>query len=99
VDIMPGRQDINRSIIEATYAAIEHLGVVPALSIDGFTNANVPICLGLPAVCIGRGSRESGVHTTHEWFEIEGAYRCPQEAFLIALALSGVEGKTKSILN
>ncbi|MCL2566411.1 MAG: M20/M25/M40 family metallo-hydrolase [Defluviitaleaceae bacterium] len=98
VDVPAGVQDINAPIVEATYAAIKHIGVEPAFMKDGCTNANIPVGLGVPAICIGRGGKESGVHTTHEWFEIEGAYRCPQEVFLIALALSGVKGKTKSVL-
>ena len=98
VDVPAGSQDIHLPILEASYAAMEHLGITPAFSLSGSTNANIPIGLGLPAVCIGRGGNEGGVHTTHEWFEIAGAYRCPQEALLIALALSGVEGKMTSVL-
>ena len=98
VDVPAGSQDLNLPILEAAYCALKHLGLNPTFSKDGSTNANIPISLGVPAVCIGRGSLESGVHTTHEWFEIEGAYRCPQEVFLIALALSGIVGKTGSVL-
>ena len=98
VDVPAGVQNINTPIVEATYAAMKHLGIEPAFMKDGCTNANMPIGLGIPAVCIGRGGNEGGVHTTHEWFEMEGAYRCPQEVFLIALALSGVKDKCKSVL-
>ena len=97
-DVPAGQQDKNLPILEATYAAMEHLNLVPGFNKDGSTNANIPIGLGVPAVCIGRGGNESGVHTTNEWFEIEGAYRCPQEAFMIALAVTGVEGKTESVM-
>ena len=97
-DVPAGQQDKNLPILEATYAAMAHLGLAPSFNKDGSTNANIPIGLGVPAVCIGRGGNEGGVHTTNEWFEIEGAYRCPQEAFMIALALSGVEGKTESVM-
>lgn len=98
VDVPAGVQDKNLPILEAAYACMQHIGVAPSFMLDGCTNANVPIGLGIPAVCIGRGSNEGGVHTTHEWFEIAGAYKSPQEAFLITLALSGVKGKTKSVL-
>ncbi|MCL2008742.1 MAG: M20/M25/M40 family metallo-hydrolase [Treponema sp.] len=98
VDIPAGEQDINRSIVQAAYLSMEHLGIKPIFTKDGCTNANIPISLRLPAICIGRGGNEGGVHTTKEWFEIEGAYRCPQEVFLIALSLSGIEGKTGSVL-
>ena len=98
VDVPAGTQDKSSPILEATYAAMEHLGIVPKFVPDGCTNANIPICLGMPAVCIGRGGNEGGVHTTGEWFEIEGSYRCTQEAFLIALAVSGIKDKTESVL-
>jgi len=97
-DVPAGQQDKNLPILEAAYAVMEHLGLTPSFNRDGSTNANIPIGLGVPAVCIGRGGNESGVHTTNEWFEIEGAYRCPQEAFMILLALSGIEGKTESVM-
>ena len=98
VDIPAGQQDINRSILQAAYLSMEHIGLKPVFTMDGCTNANIPVSLGLPAICIGRGGNEGGVHTTKEWFEIEGAYRCPQEVFLIALSVSGIEGVTASVL-
>jgi len=98
VDVPAGTQDLNSPILEATYVAMEHLGLSPIFASDGCTNANIPVWLGMPAVCIGRGGNEGGVHTTGEWFEMEGTYRCPQEAFLIALAVSGVKGKTETVL-
>ena len=98
VDVPAGEQDHHLPILEATYIAMEHLGLEPQFVKDGSTNANIPIGLGVPAVCIGRGGREGGVHTTHEWFEIANAYRCPQEVFIIALALSGVTGKIESVM-
>ena len=98
VDVPAGTQDKNAPILEATYISMEHLGLEPQFVEDGCTNANIPVWLGMPAVCIGRGGNEGGVHTTGEWFEMEGTYVCPQEAFLIALAVSGVRGKTDSVI-
>ena len=98
VDVPAGEQADSLPIVEATFATMSYLGLDPVFSADGSTNANMPISMGIPAVCIGRGGRESGVHTTHEWFEIEGAYRCPQNVFLIALALSGIKDKSASVI-
>lgn len=98
VDIPAGVQDANRPIVEAAYVAMQHLGLSPMLAADGCTNANIPVGLGIPAVCIGRGGEEGGIHTTGEWFNPEGAYICPQEVFLIALALSGIKDKCESVL-
>jgi len=98
VDVPAGTQDKSAPILEATYMAMEHLGLSPIFAEDGCTNANIPVWLGMPAVCIGRGGNEGGVHTTGEWFEMEGTYVCPQEAFLIALAVSGIRDKTDSVI-
>lgn len=98
VDIPAGNQSEHAPIVEANYLAIASLGLTPELGLDGSTNANMPIGRGIPAVCIGRGGREGGVHTTNEWFDPEGVYRSPQQAFLVALMLSGIEGETPSIL-
>jgi len=98
VDVPAGSQDIHLPILEAAYSAMQHLGLTPQFSKDGSTNANIPVGLGVPAVCIGRGGPEGGVHTTDEWCMVDGTYPCPQEAFLIALALSGVAGETESVM-
>ncbi len=98
VDIPAGHQSEHAPIVEANYLAIQSLGLEPVLGLDGSTNANMPIGRGIPAVCIGRGGREGGVHTTNEWFDPEGVYRSPQQALLVALMLSGIEGKTPSII-
>ncbi len=50
------------------------------------------ISMGIPAVTLGRGGKEGGVHSLGEWFDPEGTYRCPQKSFLMLLALAGVEG-------
>jgi tripeptide aminopeptidase len=36
------------------------------------TDANVPLSLGMPAVCIGAGGQGGGAHTPGEWFHPEG---------------------------
>jgi len=98
VEVPAGQQERSAPILEATYLAMEHLGLRPTFVDDGCTNANIPVWLGMPAVCIGRGGNEGGVHTTGEWFEMEGTFVCPQEAFLIALALTGIKNKTHSVI-
>ena len=47
--------------------------------------------MGIPAITVGRGGKEGGVHTLHEWFEPADAYLGPQKNMLLILALSGLK--------
>ena len=68
------------------------LGITPELRDESSTDANIPISLGIPAITVGRGGEEGGVHTIHEWFKPVDAYLGPQKNMLLILLLSGVEG-------
>lgn len=98
LDVPAGTQSSDALIVQAAWVATESIGVEPRLDSGGCTNTNMPVCMGIPAVTLGRGGKEGGVHTLSEWFDPEGTYRCPQKSFLLLLALSGVEGLTDSIL-
>ena len=47
--------------------------------------------MGIPAITIGRGGKEGGVHTVHEWFEPVDAWLGPQRDFILMLMLAGYE--------
>jgi hypothetical protein len=85
-------------MVQITWQATECLGISPKLVPGGCTNTNMPISLGIPAVTLGRGGKEGGVHSLGEWFDPAGTYRCPQRSFLILLALAGVEGVTEALV-
>lgn len=69
----------------------------PRLVPGGCTNTNMPIDLGIPAVTLGRGGKEGGIHSLGEWFDPEGVYRSPQKSLLMILALAGLHGVTEPI--
>jgi tripeptide aminopeptidase len=48
-----------------------HLGIRSRLDCAS-TDANIPLSLGIPAVCIGAGGQGGGAHTTAEWFRSAG---------------------------
>ena len=98
LDVPAGSQPSDALIIQAAWRATECIGVEPRLEAGGCTNTNMPVCMGIPAVTLGRGGNEGGVHTVGEWFDPEGTYRSPQKSFLLLLALAGVEGSAESIL-
>jgi acetylornithine deacetylase/succinyl-diaminopimelate desuccinylase-like protein len=48
-----------------------HLGIRSRLDCAS-TDANIPLSMGIPAVCIGAGGQGGGAHTTAEWFRSAG---------------------------
>lgn len=56
------------------------------------TDSNMPMSLGIPAITIGGGGSGGGAHSTEEWFDPTDAHLGPQLAFLLTLALVGVQG-------
>jgi acetylornithine deacetylase/succinyl-diaminopimelate desuccinylase-like protein len=98
LDVPAGAQADDCEMVQITWQATECLGISPKLVPGGCTNTNMPISLGIPAVTLGRGGKEGGVHSLGEWFDPAGTYRCPQRSFLILLALAGVEGVTEALV-
>ena len=98
LDVPAGSQPSDADIVQAAWKATECIGVEPRLEAGGCTNTNMPVCMGIPAVTLGRGGKEGGVHTIGEWFDPEGTYRSPQKSFLLLLALAGIDGVVEPIL-
>ncbi len=48
-----------------------HLGIRSRLDCAS-TDANIPLSMGIPAVCIGAGGQGGGAHTTAEWYRPAG---------------------------
>jgi acetylornithine deacetylase/succinyl-diaminopimelate desuccinylase-like protein len=77
-------------LIQRTMAATASFGEVPILG-RGSTNINIPVSLGIPSVCIGRGGKGGGAHALHEWYLNEDGPKAIQLALLIALAQAGMD--------
>ena len=78
--------------------AARMLGIQPELRDESSTDANIPISMSIPAIAVGRGGREGGVHTTHEWFEPVEAWLGPQRDLLLLLLLAGLEGCVEPVI-
>jgi acetylornithine deacetylase/succinyl-diaminopimelate desuccinylase-like protein len=48
-----------------------HLGIRSRLDCAS-TDANIPLAMGIPAICIGAGGQGGGAHTTGEWYRSDG---------------------------
>lgn len=97
-NVPAGTQDIHSPMVEAAYASIQATGCDPYFLQGGSTNCNMAIGKQIPAVCLGIGGVDSGAHTLNEFFETTDAHKGVQEALLLALLLTGVEGETDSVL-
>ena len=98
-NVPAGSLGLNDPIVEAAYAITKFLGKEPSFNEGGPTDAAFPICNGIPAVCLGSGDVETNSHSAeNERFPIDGMWRGPQAAFLLAILCSGIDAKVESIL-
>ena len=98
LDVPAGTQPADSVIVQAAWQATEALGITPRLAAGGCTNTNMPVSMGIPAVTLGRGGKEGGIHSLGEWFDPTGTYRCPQKSFLLLIALAGLHGVTEPLI-
>ena len=61
----------NAPIVGRIRAVDAHLGIRSRLDCAS-TDANIPLSMGIPAVCIGAGGQGGGAHTTTEWYRPDG---------------------------
>lgn len=87
-----GTQPPDCPIVKAAFEAARMLNIQPELRDESSTDANIPISMGIPAIAVGRGGREGGIHTTDEWFEPVEAWLGPQRDLLLVLLLAGLGG-------
>lgn len=86
-----GTQADDCQIVRIAQTACRALGIEPELRDETSTDANIPISLGIPALSVGRGGREGGVHTTGEWFDPTKAWLGPQKDLLMLLLMAGLQ--------
>jgi len=83
----PGETDPNSPICQTAAASIAALGFGKASYGEGSSDSNVPMHLGIPAITIGGGGKDSGAHSLGEADDVTDAWKGPQNALLIALSL------------
>lgn len=82
-----GRLASDAPLMLATLAALRELGIDPTLDASS-TDANVPLALGIPAVCIGM-TRGGHAHRLDEYIEVAPIGRGMQQLVLLVAALAG----------
>ncbi|HEY8597642.1 MAG TPA: peptidase dimerization domain-containing protein, partial [Thermomicrobiales bacterium] len=87
-----GRLAPDAPLMQATIAALRKLGLEPTLDASS-TDANVPLALGIPAICIGL-TRGGHAHRLDEWIDTAPIGRGMQQLVLLVAATAGlVENK------
>lgn len=80
----------NSAIVTSSIDAIKAFGFEPSLMASS-TDANIPISLGVPAVCVGSGFGPNAggrVHSLDEWIDVEREGQLKSLHALLAVVLS-----------
>jgi acetylornithine deacetylase/succinyl-diaminopimelate desuccinylase-like protein len=83
-----GRLDPDAPLLRAATGALREIGIEPTLDASS-TDANVPLALGIPAVCIGL-TRGAHAHRTDEYIELAPIGRGLQQLVLLVAASAGL---------
>ncbi len=93
-----GDQPIEADVVQIAAEATRAVGVEPKFLPPSSTNANFPIDLGIPALCIGAGGDAGGTHALDEWFDPTGSHDGPQKCLLMLFAMAGLSGVTQPLM-
>jgi tripeptide aminopeptidase len=75
------------AIVKTAQASIKGLGFGEARLSIGSTDSNVPMQLGIPAITIGGGGRDTGAHSLDETDDVTDSWKGTQNALLIVVSL------------
>lgn len=94
-----GNQPEHCEIVNIVSESYDILGENPTYMSNGSTDANVPISIGIPAICICGGGEGGNYHSLEEWFDPTDAYMGPQRNLLTLFAMVGLEGVSSPLLS
>ena len=82
-----GQTDPKSAIVTTAAASIKALGFGEPRYGAGSSDSNIPMHLGIPAITIGGGGKDSGAHSLGETDDVTDSYKGPQNALLILLSI------------
>ena len=88
-----------KSLIRAAASAFQACGEDVEFESAGSTDANIPISLGIPAICVGGGGKGGACHSVDEWYDSKDAYKGSQRVLAAIFALVGLDGVSEPLLS
>jgi acetylornithine deacetylase/succinyl-diaminopimelate desuccinylase-like protein len=82
-----GRTESGSHVVETATAALRELGL-PVRLVEGSTDANLPMSLGISAIAIGGGGGGRDAHSPRESFDTTESWKGTQLVTLLTVALS-----------
>lgn len=83
-----GRLPADSELMELLTAVDRHLGIRTEQRVAS-TDANIPLSLGIPAICLGSGGTGGGIHTHAEWYDARERESALRRILLLLLAVAG----------
>lgn len=93
-----GMQPDDSPAAQAALCAMKTMDIEVKQCRPSSTDANMPISIGIPSVCIGTGGVTHNEHSLKEFFDATEMEKGPQLAILSTLALVGVAGASAAML-
>jgi tripeptide aminopeptidase len=82
-----GRTESSSAILQSTFAVFKALGPKDPELRAGSTDSNYPMTLGVAAITIGGGGKETGAHSSDETYDFTNSWMGTQRVLLLALTL------------
>ncbi len=76
------------SVLLSTIRAVDRHFSIRSEQRTASTDANIPLSLGIEAICIGSGGSGGGMHTREEWYDATGRDLGLRRILLLLLALT-----------
>ena len=93
-----GMQPDDSPAVQAALCSMKQMDLEVKQCRPSSTDANKPISIGVPSVCIGTGGVTHNEHSLKEFFDSTGMEKGPQLALLTTLALVGIDGVSMPML-
>jgi tripeptide aminopeptidase len=82
-----GHTPLDAPLVTTAMASIKALGLGQPETSAGSSDSNLPMSLGIPAITIGGGGKDTGAHSLNESIDVTDAWTGPQNALLIVLSV------------
>ncbi len=93
-----GNTPAGSPIVIAALESARAVGLPRQICPAGSTNANFPISMGLPALCVNTCGRCGNMHAVDEWYDPKDSWKGAQALLIQLFLLAGLKGVTDPVL-